>query len=253
MNWLKPTIFWKLRFSFGLGRYYAKGVKVGGGLNYFFVGLVSGRKWRRNLELGKNEWVGSIYCHIRFERNSSEWRWKWEEEKNWHWGCWVWLRVWKYELAQKWKVSASKKSPARENMTSNSKQIQRPAEQYHQKCMKISGSDISERIDQIHFQKSIPILRVAQVVQAFKPGFEDFSNLWGFLRIFVVSKGENEATHRWCKGCPQSSVLNPQSSILSPQSSILSLHLIHGILVANVAKNLNIRTLRIRFRIKSGL
>ena len=217
MNWLKPTIFWKLRFSFGLGRYYAKGVKVGGGLNYFFVGLVSGRKWRRNLELGKNEWVGSIYCHIRFERNSSEWRWKWEEEKNWHWGCWVWLRVWKYELAQKWKVSASKKSPARENMTSNSKQIQCPAEQYHQKCMKISGSDISERIDQIHFQKSIPILRVAQVVQAFKPGFEDFSNLWGFLRIFVVSKGENEASHRRWKGCPQSSVLNPQSSVLSPQ------------------------------------
>ena len=124
MNWLKPTIFWKLRFSFGLGRYYAKGVKVGGGLNYFFVGLVSGRKWRRNLGLGKNEWVGSIYCHIRFERNSSEWRWKWEEEKNWHWGCWVWLRVWKYELAQKWKVSASKKSPARENMTSTSNQIQ---------------------------------------------------------------------------------------------------------------------------------
>ena len=63
--------------------------------------------------------------------------------------------------------------------------------------------------------------RVAQVVQAFKPGFEDFSNLWGFLRIFVVSKGENEASHRRWKGCPQSSVLSYQSSTINPQSSFL--------------------------------
>ena len=64
--------------------------------------------------------------------------------------------------------------------------------------------------------------RVAQVVQAYKPGFEDFSNLSEFLRIFVVSKGENEASHRRWKGCPQSSILNLQSSVLSPQSSVLS-------------------------------
>ena len=61
---------------------------------------------------------------------------------------------------------------------------------------------------------SLAPTRVAQVVQAFKPGFEDFSNLWGFLRIFVVSKGENEASHRRWKGCPQSSILSPQSSVL---------------------------------------
>ena len=43
------------------------------------------------------------------------------------------------------------------------------------------------------------------------PDCEDFSNLWGILRIFVVSKGESEASRRRWKGCPQSSVLNPQS------------------------------------------
>ena len=66
-------------------------------------------------------------------------------------------------------------------------------------------------------------IRVAQVVQAFKPGCEDFFNLWWFLRIFVVSKDENEASHRKWKGCPQSSILNLQSSVLSPHSSVFSL------------------------------
>ena len=63
--------------------------------------------------------------------------------------------------------------------------------------------------------------RVAQVAQSCKPACEEFSNLWGFLRIFVVWKGESEASHRRWKGCPQSSILNLQSSILSPQSSVL--------------------------------
>ena len=53
-------------------------------------------------------------------------------------------------------------------------------------------------------------------------GLWGFSNLWGFLRICVLSKGVNEASHRRWKGCPQSSILNLQSSILSPQSSVLS-------------------------------
>ena len=64
--------------------------------------------------------------------------------------------------------------------------------------------------------------RVTQVVQSCKPGFEDFSNLWRFLRIFVVSKGENKASHRRWKGCPQFSVPSPQSQVLSPQLWILS-------------------------------
>ena len=48
------------------------------------------------------------------------------------------------------------------------------------------------------------------------------AGLWGFfqfMRIFVVPKGENEASHRRWKGCPQSSILNLQSLTLSPQSS----------------------------------
>ena len=63
---MKPTIFRKLRFRFGVGHDYAKGVKVGSpksavGSNTFCrARKVSGRKWRRNLGLGKNERVGSI-------------------------------------------------------------------------------------------------------------------------------------------------------------------------------------------------
>ena len=61
--------------------------------------------------------------------------------------------------------------------------------------------------------------RVAQFVQAFKPGFEDFSNLWGFLWSLRVKMrpaigGEKAVL------TPQSSLLNLQASILSPQSSV---------------------------------
>ena len=90
---------------------------------------------------------------------------------------------------------------------------------------------------------TMTLIRVAQVAQSCKPGCEDLSNFWGFLRIFVVSKGENEASHRRWNGCPQSSILNLQCSILSPQSSEMPKNnvfapknLIYGILVANVAR-----------------
>ena len=74
---MKPTIFQKLRFRFGVGRDYAKGVKVGSpksavgspksavGSNTFCrAQKVSGRKWRHNLGLGKNERVGSILVSL---------------------------------------------------------------------------------------------------------------------------------------------------------------------------------------------
>ena len=89
------------------------------------------------------------------------------------------------------------------------------------------------------------------------------AGLWGFfqfMRIFVVSKGENEASHMRWKGCPQSSIFIPQSSVLSPQSLVLrnaqkqcfcsqKLDLRH--FSRECRENLNIRTLRIKFRNKS--
>ena len=70
-----------------------------------------------------------------------------------------------------------------------------------------------------------------------------FSNLWGFLRIFVVLKGVLS---------PQSSIFNPQSSVLSPQKCpnkcfSQKLHLQH--FSRKCRENLNIRTLRINFRL----
>ena len=101
---------------------------------------------------------------------------------------------------------------------------------------------------------------MAQVVQAFKLGFEDFSNLGGFLwservKMRPAIGGEKAVLS------PQSSIFNPQSSVLSPQSSVLrnaqkqcfcsqKLDLRH--FSRECRENLNIRTLRIKFRNKSG-
>ena len=102
-------------------------------------------------------------------------------------------------------------------------------------------------------QTTFPDIRVAQVVQSCKPGSEDFSNLWGLLwsqrvKMRPVIGGEK-------------AVLSPQSSILSPQKCCCrnaqkqcfcsqKLDLRH--FSRECRGNLNIRTLRIKFRNKSG-
>ena len=69
---------------------------------------------------------------------------------------------------------------------------------------------------QINLKWVHQVTRVAQVVQSCKPGFEDFSNLWGFLwsprvKMRPAIRGEKAVLS------PQSSIFNPQSSVLSPQ------------------------------------
>ena len=104
--------------------------------------------------------------------------------------------------------------------------------------------------------------RVAQVVQAFKLSFEDFSNLGGFLwservKMRPAIGGEKAVLS------PHSQIFNPQPSVLSPQSSVLSpqkcpktmfwsqkLDLRH--FRSECRENLNKRTLMIKFRNKSG-
>ena len=140
-------------------------------------------------------------------------------------------------------------------------------------------------------EKCADTARVAQVVASWQAAGKDFSNLWGFLRIFWSQRvkvrpaigGEKAVLSPQSSVLsPHSSVLSPQSSVLIPQSSVLSPQLCkfgsqkirkHYIFVAEMQKdtqyfcskkldlrhlsrecceNLNIPTLRIKCRFKSA-